>query len=528
MSVGTLAHELRDGGARPRALSDRVAGHVAIVAGLTVLAAVLRFAAIGHQGFWYDEASTALLVHLGPIKMLRVIPARESTPPLYYAVAWIWAHIFGSGEAGLRSLSALAGTATVPAVYAAGSRLISRRAGVVAAALAACNPLLIWYSQEARSYALLVLLTALTVWAFAAAREQPTARRLALWALLAALALLTHYYAVLAVVPEAVWLLATGRRDRRVQIAVGATALVGVALIPLAIRQAGTGHSNWIAAIRFGGRIGQVPPQFLIGFGAPAAGWLKLVGALAVAGAIASLVWRAEGDERRGAVVAATIAAGGVVLELLLIAGGIDDMITRNVLALWVPVALVIAAGLGARRAGVLGLTGAALLCATGVVAAVGVMSDRNLQRPDWRGPARALGPRPAAGAGAGAGTGTGAGRAILVQHYRELLPLSLYLPGLESFPHRGSRVSELDVISIAAPRVRLCWWGAACNLTGSHMQSAYPIPGFRLVSRTRAFQFTVLRMVAATPVRLTSQIVSRALTTTSLRRDELLLQPPG
>jgi mannosyltransferase len=335
---------------------------------------------------------------------------------------------------------------------------------------------------------------------------------------LAALALLTHYYAVLAVVPEAVWLLAAGRRERRVQIAVGAAALVGLALIPLAIRQAGTGHSNWIAAIRLSGRIGQIPPQFLIGFGAPAAGWLKLAGALVIAGAVASLLWRADLDERRGAVMAATIAAGGIVLELLLIAGGIDDMITRNVLALWVPVALVLAAGLGARRAGALGLAGAAVLCATGIVAAVGVMSERNLQRPDWRGPARALGSRPAAGAG----------RAILVQHYRELLPLSLYVPALESFPHRGSRVSELDVISIAAPRVRLCWWGAACNLTGSHMQSAYPIPGFRIVSRTQAFQFTVLRMVAATPVRLTSQIVSRALTTTSLRRDELLLQPPG
>jgi mannosyltransferase len=520
VSVGTLAQELRDDGARPRSLSDRVSDQVAIVAGLTALAAVLRFAAIGHQGFWYDEASTALLVHFGPIKMLRVIPARESTPPLYYALAWIWAHVFGSSEAGLRSLSALAGTATVPAIYAAGSRLISGRAGVVAAALAACNPLLIWYSQEARAYALLVLLTALTVWAFANARAQPTPRRLALWALLAALALLTHYYAVLAVVPEAVWLLAAGRRERRVQIAVGAAALVGLALVPLAIRQAGTGHSNWIAAIALGGRLGQVPPQFLIGFGAPAAGWTALAGVIVVAGAVALLVWRADLDERRGAVVAATIAAGGIVLELLLIAGGIDDMITRNVLALWVPVALVLAAGLGARRAGVLGLAGAAVLCATGIVAAVGVMSERDLQRPDWRGPARALGPRPTAGAGAG--------RAILVQHYRELLPLSLYVPGLESFPRRGSRVSELDVISIAAPRVRLCWWGAACNLTGSHLQSAYPIPGFRIVSRTQAFQFTVLRMVTATPVRLTSQMVSRALTTTSLHRDELLLQPPG
>ena len=88
--------------------------------------------------------------------------------------------------------------------------------------------------------------------------------------------------------------------------------------------------------------------------------------------------------------------------------------------------------------------------------------------------------------------------------------------------------MSELDVLSIAAPRVRLCWWGAACNLTGSQMQSSYPIPGFRVIWRRRELQFTILRMVASAPVRLTPRIVSQALTTTSMGHDELLVQPPG
>src|SRR5437879_2148634 len=122
------------------------------VAALTLLAGVLRFAGIGHQGFWFDEGNTALLVHFSPGKMLGLIPQSESTPPLYYCVAWAWARVFGHGEAGLRSLSALAGIATVPVMYGAARRLVSERAGLIAAALTACSPLLIWYSQEARSY----------------------------------------------------------------------------------------------------------------------------------------------------------------------------------------------------------------------------------------------------------------------------------------------------------------------------------------------------------------------------------------
>ena len=63
-------------------------------------------------------------------------------------------------EYGLRSLSALAGVATVPVAYLIGAELRGRRAGLMAAALVAVNPMLLWYSQEARAYALLVLLCA--------------------------------------------------------------------------------------------------------------------------------------------------------------------------------------------------------------------------------------------------------------------------------------------------------------------------------------------------------------------------------
>ena len=165
------------------------------VGALTVLAAILRFTRIGHQGFWFDEGNTALLVHFSPGKMLGLIPKSESTPPLYYCLAWVWARVFGYGEAGLRSLSALAGVATVPVAYAAARKLISTRAGLVTAALTACNPLLIWYSQEARSYSLLVLLTAGALLAFAYARANPTPRALIAWTLTSGLALATHYYA---------------------------------------------------------------------------------------------------------------------------------------------------------------------------------------------------------------------------------------------------------------------------------------------------------------------------------------------
>jgi len=115
----------------------------------------------------------------------------------------------------------------------------------------------------------------------------------------------------------------------------------------------------------------------------------------------------------------------------------------------------------------------------------------------------------------------------ILIQHYRTLLPLSLYLPDLKVLGDHDARVGELDVISISSPEQPLCWWGAACNLIPSQMQSGYAIAGFHLLWRRRVAQFEIMRLVANRPVPLSRRTVAAALRTTNLGRDDLLVQPP-
>src|SRR5207302_2060340 len=83
------------------------------------------------------------------------------------------------------------GTAMVPAAYVVGARLAGVRAGVVLAALTAFSPLLVWYSQEARPYILLALLTALATVAFLRCLQRWRGRDLAWWSVLCVLALAT-------------------------------------------------------------------------------------------------------------------------------------------------------------------------------------------------------------------------------------------------------------------------------------------------------------------------------------------------
>src|SRR2546421_2347360 len=203
-----------------------------VLVALTAGGAALRFVTIDGKGFWGDEISTVSLVHHPYGGMLAQVARLESTPPLYYSLAWLWAKAFGTTEVGLRSLSALLGVMTIPVAYGAARELVSRRAALFAATLVAVNPVLTWYSGEARSYAMLVFLGAVSLWCFGRALRTGSRAAFGLWALTCALAVLTHYFAVFVVAPEGILLLRSRAQRRRAIAAVAAVGLACAAGLP--------------------------------------------------------------------------------------------------------------------------------------------------------------------------------------------------------------------------------------------------------------------------------------------------------
>ena len=261
-----------------------------LLAGLTGLGAVLRFATLGAQSYWFDEAQAAHELHLSFGSMVSQMILHETNPPLYFVLGWLWARVFGTGEVGLRSLSALIGTAVIPIAYLCGRELVSRRAGLVAAALAALSPFLIWYSQEAREYMLLTAMCGLSLLYFARAWRDPSGRNIALWAVFSALAVLTHFFAGFLVAPEALWLLYV-IRNRTIAYAAAGVAAVQLALVPLLVSQAGNSLLGFITGTRLATRIQQVPVAFGLGnLYESSAVRYGLLGAAVLAGAVIVLV----------------------------------------------------------------------------------------------------------------------------------------------------------------------------------------------------------------------------------------------
>jgi mannosyltransferase len=374
---------------------------VATVAALTIAGAAIRFIPLGVQSFHHDEVITVMRVIPGSFgHMLHEVKSSESNPPLYYVLAWGWARAFGRDEWGIRSLSALLGTLTVALGYPIGRQLASRRVGLILAALLAFNPMLIWYSQEARSYALLVFFGALSFLFFLRALDSGgRPRELALWAVASALALGSHYFAFFAVGIEAVWLaVALRHRWKAVLPALAAVGAAGASLLPLIAAQTNPNHIGWIEESALGERFFQTGVSFLIGetghvIAEPPRVHYAVLPALGVGLAVLTLLALGSRRERRGGAIALVVGLGVLALAAAAALAGKDYVVERNLLPALVPLAAVVALGLGASRARLAGVLVAVALCAYWLAFDVYVTRTPNLQRPDYRGVAAALGP---------------------------------------------------------------------------------------------------------------------------------------
>jgi 4-amino-4-deoxy-L-arabinose transferase-like glycosyltransferase len=180
---------------------------------LILSAFALRVYKLDGQSLWYDEGVTAIVAQYD-LASLAQWTADDIQPPLYYALVSGWGRLAGWGEWSLRFPSVFFGLLILPLLTALTIRWTrSRLAGVLAGLFAAFHPLLLYYSQEARMYTLLVALgvgigywllgigywegkTPAATWQRRGDTKRFQAIRWSVYVALATAALYTHYFAV--------------------------------------------------------------------------------------------------------------------------------------------------------------------------------------------------------------------------------------------------------------------------------------------------------------------------------------------
>ncbi|MFT7625433.1 MAG: mannosyltransferase [Myxococcota bacterium] len=121
----------------------------------------LRAWRLGAAELWLDEACTLDFARLAPGDLVQTLLTTEGHPPVYYGLMSLLHALVGDAldaETVLRLPSLLAGVALIPLTFMIARRLSDDRTALAAAAMAALSPLGIYYSIEARHYALLAAL----------------------------------------------------------------------------------------------------------------------------------------------------------------------------------------------------------------------------------------------------------------------------------------------------------------------------------------------------------------------------------
>jgi hypothetical protein len=309
-------------------------------------------------GYWVDEGLSVGIAHR-PLLDIPGILRQDGSPPLFYCLLNVWISVFGTTEKATHVLSLLFALLAIPVAYWGASAAFGRRAGWMAAALAALNPFATQYAQETRMYALVMLLGLLATSLFLHAYvrdERPARWRPVAFGVALVLALYTHNWALFfgfsLFVAWLVLLALAPREERRWRLLDGALgfgtcALLYLPWVPSLLFQAAHTGAPWSRRPGLMPELTEDVPHRLLGHTA----WLVLVlgvGAGVVAVLRASSV-RRWGAQARGVVALLIVALGTVLLAYL--ASQLSPAWADRYLAIALPpLLLLVAAGLASAR----------------------------------------------------------------------------------------------------------------------------------------------------------------------------------
>ena len=182
--------------------------------GVVLLGAMIRIYHLGHLSLWLDEGFTVLYSRQEWAAVSGTTGFYSPHPPLYFTLVKVSDLLFPDQLAG-RLISVAAAIATIPVFYKLIAMVLDRRAAFVSCLVLALSPIHLYYAQEARMYALVVFLIAVSYLALVSYHFAPRWEWAGLYGLAAALALWVDYSSTYALAPQALFILVQLYRYRR-------------------------------------------------------------------------------------------------------------------------------------------------------------------------------------------------------------------------------------------------------------------------------------------------------------------------
>ena len=223
----------------------------AVIAAPALVGLVLSLIQITDRSLGFDEGATVAIAGQHSSALWSAISHDGGNMAGYYVLMHVLVGLFGNGELVLRLPSAVGAAAATALTTVLARRWFGERVALTAGVLMAVSLSLTFWGQSARSYALLIALSAGSFLAFAALLDDEHPRNAWIaYVLCTALAMYASLMTLLVVLAQLATLVWDRRRVRAVGGALLAIAVCCVPLAILALRR-GSGQLFWVARPTF-------------------------------------------------------------------------------------------------------------------------------------------------------------------------------------------------------------------------------------------------------------------------------------
>jgi mannosyltransferase len=217
---------------------------------LVLAAFALRVYHLDFQSLWRDEVDSIAFATRALPRLLSTFTRPKENGPLYFLLLRPWIVLAGDSEFSVRFFSLVFGVLAIPLAYALGRKWLSPLGSMLGALLLAFSPYLIWYSQEAKMYALITFLTMLSLYLYVEALTRGQWPYWAAYVVATSFCLYIHILAALVILLEiilfVVWWPRYRARLKPWLLAIGCVTLPYIPLaiweIPLLLSSYETGH----------------------------------------------------------------------------------------------------------------------------------------------------------------------------------------------------------------------------------------------------------------------------------------------
>jgi uncharacterized membrane protein len=177
-----------------------------VLSGILIAGTLLRVYDLGTESLWLDEGISIFRARLSPSQLFESL-SLSTHQPLYYLILHYWINLFGDSAISVRSLSSVFGVLSVFMMYKVAKGICGEKAGLMSALIMGVSVFHVWYSQEARNYSLVTLLSLISMYYFIRLRQKADSRHSIGYVIPSGLLLYTHYFGFFVILAQHCYLL---------------------------------------------------------------------------------------------------------------------------------------------------------------------------------------------------------------------------------------------------------------------------------------------------------------------------------